>query len=148
MKCQWSTLFSTYSGFWLFCLVLCFVVASTLCSLDYASNCCMLHVHWDLQWRNLHISTGIVLKTCRKRASAPETRSTAASTNTLSTNAQQQVDAIKGMTPEERREYVTNFLKTQVCRKSHKLRWWGIIIQLQLTWSMPTKLSWATEICG
>ena len=41
----------------------------------------------------------------------------AAATTTSGDNAaaQNQVDLVKSMTPEERKEYVTNFLRTQVC---------------------------------
>ena len=51
---------------------------------------------------------------CRRN---PAPTAPAASTTNGANNetSQNQVDLVKRMTPEERKEYVTNFLKTQVC---------------------------------
>ena len=51
---------------------------------------------------------------CRRNP-APTAPASSTTNGANTETSQNQVDLVKRMTPEERKEYVTNFLKTQVC---------------------------------
>ena len=78
--------------------------------LDWFAFFAFIHVHPRISF-NL---TPMNFFYCRRN---PAPTAPAASTTNGANNetSQNQVDLVKSMTPEERKEYVTNFLKTQVC---------------------------------
>lgn len=57
-----------------------------------------------------------------RRNPPPTSATTTTAANTANNDtSQDQVDLVKSMTPQERKEYVTNFLKTQVCKNMSRL---------------------------